>query len=477
MAVKTTGIRFDFTGDSSKAVAAWEKLSAAAKTSGGDLAAVGKQIEAALKSAQEASKVPTGFFDSARAGAAKRIEQVANNAGLGGVLEHFGGAEEALGKLSSKTVVAAGATAALGAVAVKVGVDSAQAYLATTQQVMVLANTLGTGAEQADKLIGAFRGLNVSTTIGTQAMSRFATYSRTNQKDLAQLGVAMAHTTDGGVDYYGSLLNVASAYQITTDAEKKAHIAQAAFGDGWREMVPLLEAGRAKLAELAGTGPGITDEDFKTAEKFKAEMAAVDTQVEHAKITIGRPLVGTGSFFLGKLQSEISGVKKLAGGDFSGAWDAFTGKIEHSSSVTHMAANEMLGLAQAGLTAAAAAREVAPAMVQASVAASNAAAGFAKLIDTQTTNVGATVRYRDAVGGLASVQATSSAGAAKYAAAQSAVGDAVAAAEKAAADGAQRIADAEEQASRRVVDAQESVARARLDAARASEDATSLFSR
>lgn len=47
---RAVGIDFKFTGDSTKAVAAFRQVAAAAKASGGDIGAAGRQIESALNS-------------------------------------------------------------------------------------------------------------------------------------------------------------------------------------------------------------------------------------------------------------------------------------------------------------------------------------------------------------------------------------------------------------------------------------------
>ena len=461
MATKTTGIKFEFTGDASKAVESFKQLAQAGKGAGGDLAKAGAQIEKALAAAEGSANRPglkTSIFSQLKKGLAGGIDAKAESVGLGGLASELGGGEAAVAGLGSTAALAAASVAALGAAGVAAGKYLMDGFIQATEAVDGIGDVLQTTADKSSQIAGMFKGVGLDASAQTPALAKFALAVTKNAAELNKYGVIIAKTADGSVDYQQTLLNVASAYQASANDEDKARVGTAAFGKGYASMIDLLETNTAKLKGFGDLFPKIRPEDEEALKRYKAQTAELGTSWEQVKVTLGRPILGEVTTQLENVNQVASATSKLFSGDFSGAWDTALHGVDKSRPILHDAANAMTELGLAGLVAAQNAGKLGQTMVLASVAASNASSGFAKILDKQTTGASAAIKFRDAIGGLAKVQTSATADAAKYATAVD--------------DGSKAIADAEESAARRVVDAQENVAKARLSAARAAEDAT-----
>lgn len=474
---RAVGIDFKFTGDPTKAVAAFRQIAQAAQASGGQIGAAGKQIEAALKKAEQQAQQSGKSLRGALAGgstskASSFLGGLADSLGLGEFVDQFGGVEDVLGGMSGKAALAAVGVAGLGAVTVKLGKDSAQTYLRVVEQVDAVADVTGATAKEASKLVGAFNGVGISAESGAGSMAKLAKNVATNEAGLLKYGIIVARNSDGTANLSGTLLNVASAYQSTEDPAERAAIAAAAFGKSWVDMVDILEKSRPKLDELFNLAPNIKDQDFAQVEAFKQEWAGLKQAGDDAKITFGRPIVGLLTADIQRATGVVNVFGKLVKGDLSGAWKEMNDDVEESSPVFGRATNELGNkMVSAALRARFAVKDVGDEMVLASVKASRAAQAFAGLFDTQTTAISAQVRFKDAVAGLSELQTQAAGRASKYADAQGNVAAALGDQSRAAADGARRIADAEREAAESIVDAQQRVADAREAAARSAQDA------
>ncbi len=474
---RTVGIDFKFTGDSAKAVAAFRQVAQAAKSAGGDLGAAGRQMEAALKKAEAAAErqqksVRGALGGGANSKAAGFLGGLADSLGVGEVVDQLGGVEEILGGISTKAAVAATGAAALGAVLVKVGVDSFTTYTRLVEQVDAVADVTGSTAAEASKLVGVFKGVGIEAGAGAGAMAKLAKAVGTNEAGLLKFGVVVARNRDGTADLNGTLLNVASAYQATEDPAERAALASAVFGKSWADMVDVLEKSRPKLEELMNIGPNVNDADFGRVEAFKQNMAELKGSYEDTKLTIGRPLVIGATIALDHFTTTGKIAGNLLKGDLGDAWDLIRGKTEVASVEFQNASNNLSGkLVASALQAAYATRTLANEVELASARAARAASVFASLFDRQTTAISAQVRFKDAIFGLQQVQQQAAGNATKYADAQNDVARAVGDQSKAAADAARKIADAERQAAERIVDAQQRVSDAREAAAKSAQSA------
>ena len=472
---RAVGIDFKFSGDSSKAVAAFKQIAAAAAAAGGDVAKAGKQLENAIQNAENKVKKKTlqeAFKGGSGSKAASFLSGLADSFGVGEFVDQFGDVEDLLGNVSTKAAVAATGVAALGAVTVKFGKDSLDAYKRTVEQVDAIADVSGLAAEEASKLVGVFKGLGIDANAGANAMAKLAKAVGTNEGALLKYGIVVAKNADGTTDLNGTLLNVASAYQATEDPAKRAAIASAAFGKSWADMVDVLDKSRSKIEELQGLSPGVTEDDIRRLEEYKQATAGLSQAWGDAKLSTGRQLIG----FLTADIEKFTGVTRVLGntltGDFGTAWDVLTGKTQRARSAFATTADDLRGkLVASALQAAFAVDTLGAKTELASVRAARAAQVFAGLFDTQTTAINAQVRFKDAVAGLAQLQTQAAGQASKYADAQDNVAAALGDQSRAASDGARRIADAEREAAESIVDAQQRVADAREAASRSAQDA------
>jgi len=474
---RTVGIDFKFTGDSAKAVAAFRQVAQAAKSSGGDIGKAGRDIEAALKraevaAAQQQKSVRGALGGGANSKAAGFLGGLADSLGIGEFADQFGGVENVLDGISTKAAVAATGAAALGAVLVKLGVDSFNTFKTVVEQVDAVADVTGSSAEEASKLVGVFKGVGVDAGAGAAAMAKLAKAVGTNEAGLLKYGIVVARNADGTADLNGTLLNVASAYQATTDPAERAALASAVFGKSWADMVDVLDKSRSKIAELQGLSPGVTDDDIRRLEEYKQASAGLGQATNDVKLGAGRQLIQAVTYEM----TQLAGITRVAGsalkGDFGDAWDTLSGKTIRARSAFGLAADDIGGkLVAAALQAAYATDRVGDSMELASAKAARAAASFAAVFDRQTTAINAQVKFKDAIFGLQQAQASSAGQAAKYADAQDNVARAYGDQSRAAGDAARKIADAERRASERIVDAQEDVIDARERAARSSQSA------
>jgi hypothetical protein len=474
---RAVGIDFKFTGDPTKAVAAFRQIAQAAKGAGGEIGSAGRQIETALakaeKQAQEAQKSLRGALaggSQSKAGAF--LGGLADSLGLGEFADQFGGIEEILGGVSTKAAVAATGVAALGAVTIKFGKESLDTFKRVVEQVDAISDVSGASAEEASKLLGVFKGLGVDAGTGANAMAKLAKAVGTNEGALLRYGIVVAKNADGSTDLNGTLLNVASAYQATEDPAKRAAIASAAFGKSWADMVDVLDKSRSKIAELQNLSPGVSEDDIRRLEDYKQATAGLSQSWDDTKLSTGRQVIKL-------LTADIeraTGVVRVAGnaltGDFGTAWDVLTGKAAKARSGFALMSDDLRGrLVASALQAAFAMDELGNRAELASVRAANAARAFSGLFDTQTTAISAQVRFKDAISSLAAFQQQAAGQASKYADAQDNVAAAIGDQARAASDGARRIADAERESAESIVDAQERVADARERAARSAMDA------
>ena len=93
---RAVGIDFKFTGDPTKAVAAFRQIAQAAQASGGQIGAAGKQIEAALKKAEQQAQQSGKSLRGALAGgstskAGSFLSGLADSLGIGEFVDQFGG--------------------------------------------------------------------------------------------------------------------------------------------------------------------------------------------------------------------------------------------------------------------------------------------------------------------------------------------------------------------------------------------------
>jgi hypothetical protein len=380
---RTVGIDFKFSGDATKAVAAFKQIAAAASAAGGDTAKAGKELERALRKAEEQASARNKSLREAAGGAGKTgagsfLAGLADSLGLGTFADQFGGVENVLDGISTKAAVAATGAAALGAVLVKLGVDSFNTFKTVVEQVDAVADVTGSSAEEASKLVGVFKGVGIDATAGASAMAKLAKAVGTNEAGLLKYGIVVARNADGTANLNGTLLNVASAYQATTDPAERAALASAVFGKSWADMVDVLEKSRSKISELQGLAPGVTDEDIRKLEEYKQATAGFGQAWTDSKLGVGRQLISLTTAELERFTGVASVAGSIVTGDLGGAWDKLFNDTKQASTAFRDASDDLGGrMVAAALQASFAVRNLGGEVELASARAARAASVFA----------------------------------------------------------------------------------------------------
>ena len=184
------------------------------------------------------------------------------------------------------TASVAGWTAIIGAGAHAVGTFNDLA-----QQVLAFQRASGATAEQASALVAAFDDMNVSAEAGTKAVFQLGK----NVEKLSKFGVEASRDAEGNVDLAATLLDVADAYSQTADPAQRAQLVTAAFGRAGRELIPVLEQGRAGIEALyagaATTGQILSQEDIDRSEDFRIAMDSLGDSLRSLSIAAGQFLV------------------------------------------------------------------------------------------------------------------------------------------------------------------------------------------
>ena len=159
------------------------------------------------------------------------------------------------------------------------------------QQVLAFQRASGATAEQASALVAAFDDMNVSAEAGTKAVFNLGK----NVEKLGKFGVDVARDAEGNADLAATLLNVADAYSRTADPAQRAQLVTAAFGKAGKDLIPVLEQGRAGIealyASAASTGQILSQEDIQRSEDFRIAMDNLGDSFRALSIAAGQALV------------------------------------------------------------------------------------------------------------------------------------------------------------------------------------------
>lgn len=207
-------------------------------------------------------------------------------------LDRVGVSGSQAGSLIEKAIpmaVAAGG-AAIGAFAVK----SVGDFQHMAQEVLHFQQIAGGTAEEASRWVQTADDFGVSTEQLAGAMGKFEVSIGKSPQKLADLGVEIAHTKDGGVDLQQTFFNVIDAYNSTDDATKKATIAQQAFGKQWQGLVKLLDAGSENVRkdfESINKGQLLDQGNLKDSEAFRVAIDNLHDRLQALEFDIGKAVL------------------------------------------------------------------------------------------------------------------------------------------------------------------------------------------
>lgn len=246
-----------------------------------------RAFSSAANVAQKSVNGLASFFTSRMGPAGAELQKTIERAtaGLGKNLptagaaaaKGLGEAEQGAAALSSGlgVGVAAGAAAA-GAALAKMAIAGVKAQVDLATAVLKVKRATGETAQSASLLVGELKRSGVDVDSGTTALNRFAVNLDKSKATLQGLGVQIHLNTDGTVNYAATLDGLRQQYQATTDSGKQAHLANAAFGKGFQDLLPWLAKTTDQLkqydAETQKDHGVLKDKDLQDAIAFKNSM-------------------------------------------------------------------------------------------------------------------------------------------------------------------------------------------------------------
>jgi hypothetical protein len=278
---------------------------------------VRSEVEAPLKrlgtSAQQAgADVDKGLRTATSSGTLRKLGDDAETAGnrinqgllkgvsggvtqLRGALPGVGGALDALGaSAGSMSELVATGLAGAGAAFVAFGVKSVASFQESAQEVLHFKEVTGTTADEASRLVAVADDMGVSADDLSRSFGFLARSIATSPQKLEQLGVAIAHTNDGGVDLQNTFVNVIRALDGIQDPTTRAQVAQQAFGRSWQGIVKLIDEGASNIQDALASVPEFqrfNDADLKSSEDFRHSLDDLGDAVTGLERSLGEGLI------------------------------------------------------------------------------------------------------------------------------------------------------------------------------------------
>lgn len=359
------------------------------KKKGDGLAEVGKDLDDLGKKTEKTG----GFFSSLSGKLSGFGDKVGKDltgklGPAGDAIDNVGGG---LGEMSGKAALAGGAIAALGGF-IAGGVGKLKGLYDNTRNFNEVA---GTTWEEGSRLIAVFDDLRVSSDEGAAAMGKLTKTVGTSPEVLKQFGIEIVRAKDGTVDMTGTLENVATAFQQTTDPAKRAALGSALFGKSWQNMVPVLNQGGAALRKLVdgvdasqvATEKGAAQQDqlFQATDDLHDALDGLQRALAENIIPALAELARGGTTAVGAF-SELQNAAQKLGPSFEEAdkhhidlkktFDIFGTAAEHVGSQTGGFSAKLAQVAQAARDAHAVLSDLSGGLVNTQLRAKDAAKAF-----------------------------------------------------------------------------------------------------
>ncbi len=189
----------------------------------------------------------------------------------------------------------AGGVAVAGVALAAFAVDGAQKFVALASEIRGFQRVSGASAEESSRFVAVLDDLGVSAQTGGNAVFLLSKKVAAGGEDIKKLGIDIATTKDGTADLTETLLNVADAYVAQNDPAKRAEIAFAAFGRQGKELIPVLEQGRAGLQKFFESAEGgrqiFSQADLDKARKFELAMDELSDTFRGIQMEAGEALL------------------------------------------------------------------------------------------------------------------------------------------------------------------------------------------
>ncbi|MPY92952.1 MAG: hypothetical protein GEV08_07755 [Acidimicrobiia bacterium] len=334
MPTRSSQIRFEFTGDASKASKALRELASEAARAGGITEDEAKRIGAAF---DDIDRKAQGIDRAAAATAARgtafgRLDQLAGGGVAGDFLGSLGGTEVALAGISTKAIAATAGVAGLGVAAVKAGQVSVGQFQSIGTSVAKFQQTLGGTTEDASRFWSTLSAVGVNPEQGLDALNQFAVNITQNRDDLDEFGVAVARFDDGSTDMVETLFNVIDAYQGMGDSAERARLLSVTLGEeGMRQLQPLIRRTTDELRDMGASAKNVlTEEDLRRLDEWNAAWGQFTTDVSLAAAAVGSDLVPVLSDVVDLAAPVVQGVGDVVGafGELGSAVDEVNDVLE-----------------------------------------------------------------------------------------------------------------------------------------------------
>ena len=223
----------------------------------------------------------------------------------GGLGKKVGGLSGSFGQLAGagQAAFGAGGPLAAGMAAATAGVTAlslAGRYATTTytelvKSVVDLQRAIGGTMEDASRIVAATNDFGISADVVTKSMFRLTRNVGENADALREHGIVAARDAQGNVNVAETLLNVADAYNATTDPAARAALLTDAFGKSGTALIPILEQGRAGIQALyrdaESAGQIFDAEDAQRLDEYRASMDDLQDSVQALALIAGEALV------------------------------------------------------------------------------------------------------------------------------------------------------------------------------------------
>jgi hypothetical protein len=185
--------------------------------------------------------------------------------------------------------VAAGLGIAVGAIA-----EGVHSYIELGDQVLNYQRVTGASAEESSRMVETFDRLGISGDRASSAIFMMSKRIEASPQKFHDLGVQIAYNNDGTIALNDTLLNVAEAYDKAGNAQDRNAIAQAAFGRSARDLIPVLEQGRAGLSAIEAQAQVIfTQEDLERVHRYQLETKQLGQEWNSLGQSIGGEVLPT----------------------------------------------------------------------------------------------------------------------------------------------------------------------------------------
>lgn len=297
----------------------------------------------------------------------QRLQIVLEAVGAGVVEKDFNKVAQSAGKLDAATGkntkslsglvgslgvsggLAAGLAVAGGAL-VAFGAKSIGAFADATAQVRAFQRASGATAEDASRLVSAFKFVGISAEQGATSIFQLGKRLETSKDKLAAFGVSAVKDSKGNTDLAATLLSVADAYGATKDPAQRAALVTTAFGKAGQNLLPILAKGRVGiqgLFDFAGkTGQVFDQKQLDLGKEYSIAMKELGASTHQFALEFGEvllPAVTDGIHLLTGLVNVTHSV-----GEAIGKVGGFLGKLNPGFDIF----GHHVGLLDAGLTVA-----------------------------------------------------------------------------------------------------------------------------